>query len=46
MDLIKTHLAPHGLQNQKIKEIYAALIGISIDRGEIDSLDDIVSKVC
>ncbi|MDG1165632.1 MAG: serine hydrolase [Porticoccaceae bacterium] len=34
----------HGTSWSMAKSFYAALIGISIDRGEIDSLDDPVAK--
>ena len=34
----------HGTSWSTAKSFYAALIGISLDRGEIESLDDPVSK--
>jgi len=34
----------HGTSWSMAKSFYAALIGVSIDRGEIESLDDPVSK--
>ncbi len=39
--IIKTLLVPHG---SVAKSFYAALIGISIEKGEIESLNDPVYK--
>ena len=39
--IIKIHSAPHG---QSLKVSMSALIGISIEKGEIESLDDPVYK--